>query len=171
MLVLLTGFMGSGKSAVGRRLAAALGVRFVDLDEEVEHAAGRTVRQIFDELGEAAFRQLEHQALARLVEERDAVIATGGGTLTFAANRDLVAGRGLVVWLNPSFATIVGRIGGRGKKDRPLFRDEAQAFALYRERLPAYQAADLRLDVGAEESADQVAARLALLLGQRSCAT
>jgi shikimate kinase len=126
---------------------------------------------LFDELGEPAFRRLEHEALAEVMARPAAVVATGGGTLTFPANLALIAGRGVVVWLNPSFATIVRRIGRRGKTDRPLFRDETEAFALYRERLPAYQRADLRIDVGDAEAADEVAARIALQLGRRSCAT
>ena len=171
MHVLLTGFMGSGKTTVGRSLARALSEPFVDLDVEVERRSGRTIRMLFDEAGEANFRRLEHEVLAEVMAGPPAVVATGGGTLTFPANVALVAGRGVVVWVNPSFATIVRRIGRRGKTDRPLFRDETEAFALYRERLPAYQRADLRIDVGDREAADEVAARIALQLGRRACAT
>ncbi len=170
MRVYLTGFMGSGKSTVGRRLAHRLGSQFLDLDQEIERRAGMTVREIFERLGEPAFRQMEHEALLATAEYpnvADVVVATGGGTVTFEANARWIGRQGIAVWVNPAFATIVARIGGLGKHDRPLFRDEAQALALYRERLPAYRKADLTVDVGVGERAEEVAARIALLLGKR----
>jgi shikimate kinase len=162
--VYLTGFMGSGKTAAGRKLAERLGVPFVDLDSEVEQRAGMTVREIFERLGEPAFRSLEQEALRGTGELPDAVVATGGGTVTFEANARWIAANGVSVWLNPPFATIVSRIGALGKRDRPLFRDEIQALALYRERLPAYRQADLAVDVGPAEQAEEIAARIDLLL-------
>ncbi len=167
MRIYLTGFMGSGKSAVGRRLAERLGLPFVDLDEEIEKRAGLRVREIFEWHGESDFRRLEQETLRATGELGDVVVATGGGTVTFEANARWIRENGLSVWLNPAFATIVGRIGGLGKKDRPLFRDEVQALALYRERLPAYRQADLTVDVRPEEHPQEVAARVALLLGKR----
>lgn len=172
MRVYLTGFMGAGKTSVGESLARHLDVPFFDLDREIEAAAGASVREIFERQGEPEFRRLEHEALRRTLELADAVVATGGGTLTFAANAALVAAHGLSVWLNVPFAVIVARLGALGRPDRPLFRDETQAFELYRQRLAAYRRADLRIDVGAEEQVDEVAARLALRLGQIApCAT
>jgi len=166
--VFLTGFMGSGKTTVGRALAAALGWDFVDLDAEVEARSAMTVREIFARLGEPAFRELEHEMLlATLRGERPLVVATGGGTSTFERNLALLQGAGWSVWLNPSFATIVRRIGTLGKRDRPLFRNEAEALALYQARLPAYQLADHRVDVGSDDSAEEVAARVALWLASR----
>lgn len=167
MRVYLTGFMGAGKTTVGGLLARRLEWPFVDLDARVEESAGMTVRDLFASRGEAAFRALEHQALAATLELEDAVVATGGGTLTFAANRDLVRNRGLVVWLNPPFAVIRERIGVLGKGDRPLFRDQQQAAALFQERLPAYRTADVTLDVGTAEQPQEVAGRIELLLGSR----
>lgn len=172
MRVYLTGFMGAGKTSVGESLARHFGVPFLDLDREIETAAGASVREIFERQGEAEFRRLEHDALVRTLALPDAVVATGGGTLTFAENAALVAAHGISVWLNVPFAVIVARLGGVGRPDRPLFRDAAQAFELYRERLAAYRRADLRIDVGAEEQVDEVAARLALRLGRMAaCAT
>jgi shikimate kinase len=165
MRVFLTGFMGSGKTTVGRALGAALGWPFVDLDAEVEARAAMTVREVFARLGEPAFRELEHEALQRvLVAPAAAVVATGGGTFTFPRNLALVREAGWSVWLNPAFATIVSRIGALGKQDRPLFRNEVEALALYRARLPAYGEADCRVDVGAQETPEEVAARVALWL-------
>ncbi len=167
MRVFLTGFMGAGKTVVGELLAERLGVPFLDLDREIEARSGMGIRQIFETQGEAAFRQSERETLRALLALPDAVVATGGGTFTFEANARLMGENGMSVFLNPPFATIVARIGALGKTDRPLFRDEMQALTLYRERLPAYQRADLTVDVGAGEGPQEVAARIALLIGQR----
>ncbi len=171
MRIYLTGFMGAGKTTVGRRLAERLGWPFVDLDGEVEKTAGMAVREVFAARGEAAFRELELEALRRTLELDPAVVATGGGTPTAEPALRLLRAHGLVVWLNPTFATIAARIGALGKADRPLFQSEAQALALYGKRLPAYRLADLTVDVAAQEEAGEVAARIALLLAARACAT
>lgn len=170
MRIFLTGFMGAGKTTVGRLLADRIGLRFVDLDDELERRAGATVREIFAAHGEPGFRQLELAALEDLAAQEDVVVATGGGTMTTEPGARVIRGAGLSVWLNPSFATIVNRIGVLGKGDRPLFRDEAQVLALYQERLPLYRRADLTVDVAPDEAPDEVAARLALLLRERRCA-
>ena len=170
MRIYLTGFMGSGKSTVGRLLAARLGVPFVDLDEEIERRAGMRVREIFERHGEPVFRRMEWEALEATLALPGAVIATGGGTVVFEANARLIRENGIAVWLNLPFATIVERVGGLGKEDRPLFRNETQALALYRERLPAYRRADLILDMAPQEGPEEIAARISLRLGERRCA-
>jgi shikimate kinase len=167
MRVFLTGFMGAGKTVVGELLAERMGIPFVDLDREIEARAGTGIRQIFETQGEGAFRQVERETLRAVLALPDAVVATGGGTFTFEANARWIGENGMSVFLNPPFATIVARIGVLGKSDRPLFRDETQALTLYRERLPAYRRADLTVDVGAGEGPQEVAARIALLIGKR----
>lgn len=167
MRIYLTGFMGCGKTTVGRRLAQRLGVGFVDLDEEIERRAGMTVRQIFEQQGEPVFRQMEAETLRGTLALPDVVVALGGGTMAFETNAALIGSNGLSVWINPAFATISSRIGGRGKADRPLFKDDVQALALYRERLPAYRRADVTMDVASDEGAEEIAARIALLIGNR----
>jgi shikimate kinase len=167
MRVYLTGFMGCGKTTVGRLLASRLGVPFVDLDEEIERRAGMTVREIFAGQGEGAFRQLEAELLRETFSLPDVVVSTGGGTMVSEANARWIGANGLAVWLNPSFSTIVTRIGARGKTDRPLFRDEVQALSLFQQRLPAYRRADVTVDVAPMEGPEEIAARIALLLKDR----
>ena len=162
MRLYLTGFMGSGKTTVGRVLAERLGVPFIDLDREVEIASGKTVRELFEEEGEPVFREREHETLRATLDLPDAVIATGGGTIAFERNAEVMKRAGVTVWLHPTFAMIGSRIGGLGKQDRPLFRDETQAFSLYRERLPAYGRADWKIDIGPAETPEEVAARILL---------
>ncbi|MCL4837928.1 MAG: dephospho-CoA kinase [Thermoanaerobaculia bacterium] len=171
--LLLTGFMGAGKTTVGERLAARLGCPFVDLDREVEEAAGQGVAEIFAAHGEARFRELERRALEAALAAPEVVVATGGGTLTLPDNLELVAGRGgLVVWLHVPFPVIVARLGGVDRPDRPLFRSETEAFALYHRRLEAYRRADLRVDVDAAATPEEVVGRILLQLPRRQpCAT
>ena len=93
-----------------------------------------------------------------------------GSRNSWIASRWLSA-NGLSVWINSPFAAIAKRIGGRGKIDRPLFKDEVQALALYRDRLPAYRRSDLTVDVAPNEGPEEIAARIALMIGNRRCAT
>ncbi len=165
MHLFLTGFMGCGKTTVGRVLARRLGRPFVDLDSEIEERAGATVREIFEQGGEPLFRRMEQDALRAAVARGTAsVIATGGGTVTLEKNLEILGRSGLTVWLDPPFSVITSRIGAEGKADRPLFDDETQALELYRHRLPAYRRADLRLAVDPDELPEEVAARVELLL-------
>jgi shikimate kinase len=109
--VVLVGMMGTGKTSVGRRVAAALGWRFVDSDEQIEARTGRTVREIFEADGEAAFRVLERDALAAaLADPAPAVVAAAGGVVLDPANRDLLRDAGKVIWLTAEPEVLVSRV-------------------------------------------------------------
>jgi shikimate kinase len=156
-MVCLTGFMGSGKSTVGRLLAAQLAWHFVDLDSEIERHTGLPISQIFEQKGEAVFRDIEHECLTRVLgwaSERDArvVLALGGGTFAQPRNAALihnVDSPGVaVVWLDCAIESLLQRCVLMG--DRPLFRDEASFRRLYEERLPYYRQADYRIESSGE---------------------
>ena len=156
-MVCLTGFMGSGKSTVGRLLAAQLAWHFVDLDSEIERHTGSPISQIFEQKGEAVFRDIEHECLTRVLgwaSERDArvVLALGGGTFAQPRNAALlhtVDSPGIVIiWLDCAMESLLQRCVLMG--DRPLFRDEASFRRLYEERLPYYRQADYRIESGGE---------------------
>jgi shikimate kinase len=160
-VVCLTGFMGSGKSTVGRMLASQLAWHFADLDAEIERESGLSISQIFAQKGETVFREIEHQCLARALGTASArntrlVLALGGGTFTQSRNAALIrdvgaAQRGagaVVIWLDCSTEELLQRCVLMG--DRPLFRDEASFRKLYEERLPHYRQADYRVESAGE---------------------
>ncbi|MFN0102556.1 MAG: shikimate kinase [Bryobacteraceae bacterium] len=148
--IYLVGFMGSGKSTIGRRLAETLGLPFVDLDDDIESAAGRTVADIFSNEGEAAFRDAEHVALtARVRGGQPSVVALGGGAFTFARNRELLNGAGTSVWLDCPFEMALRRTSGFAH--RPLANDPAQFRALFEKRMADYARADVRIPVMSDD--------------------
>ncbi len=149
--VVLTGFMATGKTEVGRRLARALGWPFIDTDKLVEASAGRSVRDIFATEGEAAFRDLERQAVARACAMPEAVIATGGGALLDPDNRRRLAAAGPIICLTATPEDILTRTGNG--MTRPLLagaadREErlARIRALLADRAPAYAVATHTVD-------------------------
>jgi shikimate kinase len=156
--VLLTGFMGAGKTTVARALARLLSARAVDLDDAVAEREGRTARQLIDEEGEAVFRDAETRALEGVLSDEGArVIATGGGAFTFERNRALVGASGcLTVWLDAPFELCWQR-AQTADDSRPFARDEARARELYERRRGAYALAELRLRVVPGASPEQLA--------------
>ncbi len=155
--IALVGFMGSGKSVVGARLANRLGIPFVDLDERIEAAAGRPVEAIFARSGEAEFRDLEVAALeATLVElASGGVLAGGGGLFIDPGNRARLFEHGVcTVWLDAPLADLEARI--RHPESRPLYTDRVAVAELYRERAAHYAHADLRVDASGNDVQDVV---------------
>lgn len=150
MRVYLTGFMGAGKSVVGRALAELMEVPFIDLDEEVESLAERSVEEIFAEDGEEGFRRLESVSLRRTAALTDGVIATGGGTFIEPENRRWMCDAGTVVWLRAPFDVLAARVAGDDSNHRPLFGDRRQAEALLRQRSRGYAEADIVVDAGGD---------------------
>jgi shikimate kinase len=163
--VVLVGMMGSGKTSVGRAVAARLGVAFVDSDEQIERRTGRTVREIFESEGEPAFRRLESEALAAAVGgEEPCVIAAAGGVVLDPANRDLLRRSGTVVWLRARPEVLAARVSDGDH--RPLLGDDALGALrrLERQRSALYaDVAEEVLDVD-ELSPDQAAARVVELV-------
>lgn len=141
--VFLTGFMATGKSTVGRQLAARLRCPFLDLDYAIEAAAGRSVADIFEGEGEGGFRRREAEALRRITEGPAAVVATGGGAACHGDNLAHMRARGLVVALTAPLDVIRARAGSAaGERARPLLeRPWAEVVALYRRREPSYRQA------------------------------
>ncbi|HEX8149419.1 MAG TPA: shikimate kinase [Pyrinomonadaceae bacterium] len=165
--VVITGFMGAGKTTVGRALSSLLGVAFVDLDDAVAESEGRGPRELIDVEGEAYFRGAETRALRRVLERGAArVIATGGGAWTLERNRAIAAAHGcLSVWLDAPYDLCRRRIEeGGGASDRPFARDPARARELYERRLAAYRLADLRVRVTPESGVEDLAAEIAAAL-------
>jgi len=141
--VYLVGFMGAGKTSVGRALATQLGWSFVDLDAEIERSQKMAIRDIFQKSGEARFRKLESEHLKLLSQRPRAVIALGGGATVDAENRLVMDATGTSVWLNVSFATAARRVSMDGT--RPLFKDPEHAERLYESRLPIYKLARIHV--------------------------
>lgn len=158
--IVMVGLMGAGKTSIGRRLAARLGLPFLDADDEIETAAGSSIPDIFDRLGEASFRDGERRVIARLLEGPPVVLATGGGAFMDAETRDRIAARGISVWLRADIDTLVRRTSRR--EDRPLLKDGDPREILTRlmdVRYPIYQLADIivdSLDGPAEDTLQQV---------------
>jgi shikimate kinase len=143
MIIFLLGFMGSGKSTVGQRLAGRLGYSFIDMDARLEGEHGMTINEIFEKLGEKAFRELESNLLKEMVSLQDAVISTGGGLPCTGNNMDLINRKGVSIYLRMEPAALLNRLS-RGKSRRPLIRhlsrQELETFIQekLREREPVY---------------------------------
>ncbi len=164
--IYLVGFMGCGKSTVGRALADELGWFFSDLDEDIEQSAGVTIAQIFDTLGEPAFRQMETANLRKRIHTvqsgRPQVISLGGGAFLSEENYELVSNNGVSVWLDCPFSMIERRVSA--ETHRPLARDLGQLRALFELRREGYARADYRVEVLEDDTRSAVARIMALPL-------
>jgi shikimate kinase len=149
-MLCLAGFMGSGKTTIGTLLARQLAWRFVDLDDRIEEAAGLRIPEIFERLGEPAFRQIEadqlRAALGRVFEFNESIVlALGGGTYAQVGAPEFLRAAGVsVIWLDSPVEVLLARC--MTMTGRPLFRDESSFRALYAQRLPSYQLAEHRVD-------------------------
>ncbi len=164
--VILVGMMGSGKTTVGRALAARLDRPFVDSDEEVQARTGRTVEEIWERESEAGFRDFEREALAVVVSRPEpTVIAAAGGTVLDAGNRALMGAGGTVVWLRADPEVLAGRVGGAGH--RPLLADDPLGTLerLETERAQRYlEVADVIVEAG-DADVDTVVERVLEAIG------
>jgi shikimate kinase len=143
--IVLVGMMGVGKSSIGRRLAARLGIPFVDADAEIEKAAGMSVADIFSRHGEPDFRSGEARVIARLLEGGPQVLATGGGAFMNGKTRAAIRIKGVSIWLKAELDVLLRRLGKR-KNERPLLQtaDPGETLrVLLAEREPIYAEADL----------------------------
>lgn len=165
--IVVTGFMGTGKTSVGRELSGMLGLEFLDTDTEIERATGRTIAEIFARQGETRFREMERELCAKLTNKRGAVIATGGGTLLDAATYELFRRTAHIVLLETSIDVLCRRL--EANSNRPLFNEDGRpssgallrerAAAILAERRPAYERISNRVDTS-ESTAIEAAARI-----------
>ncbi|MBI1909965.1 MAG: shikimate kinase [Deltaproteobacteria bacterium] len=164
--IVITGFMGTGKSSVGSALAKRLGYSFADLDQAIEKGCGMKVAEIFEKKGEGFFREQEKKALQATLKEKSVVVATGGGVVIDPENRRLMKESGLVVTLTARPEVILQRVQG-GKESRPLLGkgDKKETILkLMREREPFYKEASLTVDTSGatlEETVQELVCQLA----------
>jgi shikimate kinase len=144
--IVLIGLMGVGKSTIGRRLAVRLGIEFVDADQEIEHAAGLSISEIFEKYGEDHFRDGERRVLARLIDGHAKVIATGGGAFMNEATRALILEKALAVWIDADINILAERVSRRDT--RPLVKGKdakAVLTSLAKVRNPIYRLAKIHV--------------------------
>ena len=149
--VALVGLMGAGKSAIGKRLAARLGLPFVDADDEIERAAGCSIAEFFERFGEQQFRAGERRVISRLLDEPPHVLSTGGGAYIDGETRALMRTKALTIWLRAELDVLFDRVKKRAH--RPLLRqgDPKEILArLMQQRHPIYAEADIVVDSTAQ---------------------
>ena len=161
--IVLVGMMGAGKSSIGRRLAARLGIPFIDADAEIESAAGMTIPEIFDKHGEPYFRAGEARVIARLLDNGPQVLATGGGSLMDAQTRALIGEKGVSIWLKADIDVLLKRT--KRRNDRPLAEKIKDLLPI---REPLYAQADIVVqsrDEPHENIVDEIMIQLPRRLG------
>jgi shikimate kinase len=158
--IVITGFMGSGKSSVAGALARRLKCEFVDLDDEITRSYGRSPGQIINEDGEEAFRKIESEVLLQVLQAEVRVIALGGGAWTISRNRELIAEFDcFTVWLDVPFDICWSRIAAAGIH-RPLAPERDRAARLYERRRSLYSLAELQLKADDQAHADELATKI-----------
>ncbi len=170
--IVLVGMMGAGKSSVGRRLAARLGIPFVDADAEIEIAAGMAIAEIFEQHGEPYFRAGEARVIARLLESGPQVLATGGGAFINPDTRAAIGQKGVSIWLKAELDVLMRRVKRRA--DRPLLQTEDPAATLKKlmaDRYPIYAQADMTVqsrDIPHEKIVEEILESLTAYLDSSS---
>ncbi len=151
--IFLIGYMGAGKTTLGRPLANAMKLQFIDLDNFIESRYHKTVKEIFAEVGEDGFRKIEHRSLEEVSEYEDVVIALGGGTPCFLDNMDIVKESGVSVYLKPTEEVLLDRLI-KGKSKRPLLANKSndEILQVIREQLAWREPYYLRADIVFESS-------------------
>lgn len=165
--IVLVGMMGSGKTAIGRSLAARLDVPFLDSDSEIEVAAQQTIAEIFERDGEGFFRKREAEVIKRLMAGSPSILSTGGGAYLAESNRYEIAQNGAALWLDASLDLLWERV--RHKDTRPLLRtaNPRQTLTdLFNERAPIYAQAQLRLAISPDASIEETTESAIALLEQ-----
>lgn len=159
--IVITGFMGCGKSKVARELARRFNVLFIDLDEKITQREGRSPAQLIVEDGERAFRAIESNTLREVLDTKTAgVIALGGGAWIEERNRAAIdSGKCVTVWLDVPFEICWSRIE-TSAEDRPLGRTKSQALELYERRRPIYELAKIHIAVEGHESIDTLVTQI-----------
>jgi shikimate kinase len=172
--VVMVGMMGAGKSSIGKRLAARLGIRFVDADAAIEEAAGMSVADIFAAHGESSFRSGEARVIARLLENGPQVLATGGGAFVNPETRARIQEKGISIWLKADMDVLLRRVLRR-RNDRPLIRSDDPTVTLTNllaAREPYYSQANLTVvsrDVPHEIIVEEIVTLLCGKLGIACC--
>jgi len=159
--VVMVGMMGAGKTAVGRTLAAALGVDFVDSDAEIERAATMSIAEIFERDGEPFFRDRESEVIERLLHGPPCILSTGGGAFLAERNRRAIADQGVAVWLNADLETLWQRV--RHKDTRPLLRTNDPRKTLetiFNQRVPIYATSEVSVKSDPDVSIEGMAKRV-----------
>jgi len=148
--VFLTGFMGSGKSIIGSRLSSGLRVPFIDLDSLIAREAGSTLSYLFQQRGEAYFRQLESEAIRRIPASGLKIVALGGGAFISPQNRAQIFQKGIAVYMKWPFESLYDRISRNNKRPIAREKSKSQLRALFEEREPFYQKANIVCDLKSE---------------------
>lgn len=163
MKIFVVGFMGAGKTTIGRELAQRLEAPFFDLDELVEAAEQMSIKDLFAQHGEPYFRKRERDLLRSTRNLERAVVATGGGSFTFDENIQFIQSEGLSVYLSAPYALLRSRVGDKAA-ERPLFRDDVATHELFNSRIRFYRMADITIEIREEETSKQIVERLVLEL-------
>ncbi|ACD66168.1 MAG TPA: shikimate kinase [Sulfurihydrogenibium sp.] len=143
--IYLVGFMGSGKSTVGKILAEKLNMKFVDIDKLIEEKEGMKIKDIFEQKGESYFRELERKQIEAIVNQEGLVVSTGGGLGANLNNMNLMKKNGDVVWLDVSLNTVLDRL--KNDQDRPLLKQPIEKIKqLFEERKNVYRLANIRIN-------------------------